>query len=914
MFTFLATESMFQRTKQDVANPALSSLCWFSFVCRLHTEAKLLKTYRMATTAPSTPPRGDTSLENYGNSEDIGTAYHMSASACSSSSIQGGRGDRPSERSTRYPQSGSERRNRSSSVGSEGKSHAEGSDDDDYNGDEHMYSPWSPYTSKYSPSRNRHDVMDSPLLSPTQRGLYPGSPDRENQSIGGGRDSPGSKSQVTTTPTRRDTSGYWASTSPRKALYSPAAMSGQILPDDEKNNEEAMDLYSPGKHILTILHKNDDELKIHSRKSSRSSRKHASTSKSNTKTATHSSKRSVSREALSSSSTNMRAKIPGNFSASTEDRQAKLSDSTLPAPHANWNSTQKFHPNHASNTKCTYDDDQEVARMLISLSPQREVPNHDNLLDSCRSESSTKARPVSPMSNNAQNPLIFGEDEEEEKAAAISENSRTGTAPTGASSSSSSSLRAGKENHHVRRRVLATNSKGGGSITISSSPNSLEAEDNEAPTPKNLSPMHTAAKFSTSQVSRKKGNSGQRASSRGDQNTDTSRFASDLTENSITGYGAPDSSEEISKRADEVLKRNNEITPNKAPKKRGRPSKNENNKAEIDTLLKTPPRQVKTSDSKAGTPGSSSNKDTTASDNSTSRKVSPYLGVSWIRASCRWRADSVINGKLKYLGCFLTEEEAACAVDDARSSSWDGSKKIRLNFPERQAHIPRQQKVHAIKSLDSEGNKKSDYIGVVWDSKQGQWRARICVPDEKWIRASYQNRTSGSPTSGPVELQHFPSELEAARAVDRAKFDTYSRILNLAQNDTERAKVPKPRLNFPEEYGLRQPGRSSRSKAQRRIAKFSTNSPGGTTSDSMSVDSTEQLSPAASPKGKRGNNNYTSVYMSYGVNGTSGKGRKSSTVVSLNQSGDGADDVSFVSPATNPSPAKRRRKKKVPGS
>eukprot|EP01138_Halocafeteria_seosinensis_P010477 gb/GECG01010697.1/.p1 GENE.gb/GECG01010697.1/~~gb/GECG01010697.1/.p1 ORF type:complete len:826 (+),score=131.92 gb/GECG01010697.1/:1-2478(+) len=748
-------------------------------------------------------------------------------------------------------------------------------------GPEDQYITWSP-------ARNRaHQVMDSPLLSPSRRGVD--SPERD-QRLPGAAHSPG-------TPTRKENGGYWDNMSPRKALYSPAALSAQFLPEDDKSNEEAMDLYSPGQHILHILSngetENSQQKKLFRHKVSQQNDSHPRYRTRTTRQRPH-------RSSSASASSQRHPTSNGN--------QTSISDGMLPAPHAGSTEARNTatHRRTASNpsTKDFYNDE-EAAKMLISLSPQREIPNHENLLDSARSDYSAKGGPDSPLLERTQHLLDFDDEDEENKSA---------TEDVQAPSATSTALRPIKNS----TQKCATKS-------------STECDEIEPETPRDLSPLHTevpqyASKFLQS--------SKQTATTKG---KDANATVSSKSKTKQQQNGTSTSATVTTKREKGVVPGTGSLTvkatykpastqqtdstgSSKVVRKKGRPTKYENSVSDTPSggksedsaksgntaVLKTPPRQVKrtTTNSRSNSKGNS--EATSSEDSSTTRKVSPYLGVSWIRASQRWRADSVIKGKLKYLGCFRTEEEAACAVDDARSGSWDGTRKLRLNFPDRQSKIPNSQKIAAIKNVDGEGNKKSDFIGVVWDAKQGQWRARICVPDEKWIVASYHNRTSGSPTSGHVELRHFNSELEAAKAVDQAKFDTYSRILNMAENDNDRAKVPKPRLNFPDEFGLRQPGRSARSKAQRRIAKFSSASP-GRNSDSMSTSSYES-SPSMGLRSPERMDDISPI-----VSKTSKRqaATEASKTLQRRDSTDGADaNSSIISPAANPSPAKRRRKRK----
>ena len=229
------------------------------------------------------------------------------------------------------------------------------------------------------------------------------------------------------------------------------------------------------------------------------------------------------------------------------------------------------------------------------------------------------------------------------------------------------------------------------------------------------------------------------------------------------------------------------------------------------------------------------------------RIVSRYLGVSWIKASQRWRADSVIDGKLKYLGCFHLEEEAARAVDQARVGSWDKKRKLRLNFPLEYPQIDAKSKTCAVKKVAGGAARggggaaaggpaaaasepvRSRYVGVAWDVKTKMWKVRLTsafagalfeeLPPEEQDDGTHPAHLftggfglalpAGTPitsvddvfTSRQNVTVLFEHEDDAALAVDQSKYEQWRTQVD-AEGAAEEgdSRMPKPRFNFAERF------------------------------------------------------------------------------------------------------------------
>lgn len=122
--------------------------------------------------------------------------------------------------------------------------------------------------------------------------------------------------------------------------------------------------------------------------------------------------------------------------------------------------------------------------------------------------------------------------------------------------------------------------------------------------------------------------------------------------------------------------------------------------------------------------------------------TSKYIGVTWSKRDLKWRACIGHNYKVKHLGLFDNEEDAAYAYDNAlREAEIDENFKV-YNFNQIMV-IPQKSK------RTKKRNTTSKYIGVSMN-QNGKWKAQI--------RHNYKVNYLGQ----------YENEEEAARAYDKA--------------------------------------------------------------------------------------------------------------------------------------------------
>jgi len=115
---------------------------------------------------------------------------------------------------------------------------------------------------------------------------------------------------------------------------------------------------------------------------------------------------------------------------------------------------------------------------------------------------------------------------------------------------------------------------------------------------------------------------------------------------------------------------------------------------------------------------------------------SKFVGVSWDRSTKKWRSQKLVDGKVKFLGFYEDEVEAARAFDVAA-----GPLGRQVNFPGRGQKKAVKQGAHGI---------VSKFTGVHWHVAKKKWEAGIAVDGQK------------------KHLGAFEDEEEAARVFDEA--------------------------------------------------------------------------------------------------------------------------------------------------
>ncbi len=142
-------------------------------------------------------------------------------------------------------------------------------------------------------------------------------------------------------------------------------------------------------------------------------------------------------------------------------------------------------------------------------------------------------------------------------------------------------------------------------------------------------------------------------------------------------------------------------------------------------------------------------------------RQSEFVGVTWYTKNKKWTANIRIDGKLKNLGYFDDEKEAACKYDEQAALL---NKPV--NFPQ---HEGQKQAVKYRKDVSKvpDVTRRSKFVGVSWNKQMKKWNAQI--------RIDGKNKTLG----------HFDDEKEAANAYDKVA-SAINRPVNFPDNFPEK--------------------------------------------------------------------------------------------------------------------------------
>ena len=137
-------------------------------------------------------------------------------------------------------------------------------------------------------------------------------------------------------------------------------------------------------------------------------------------------------------------------------------------------------------------------------------------------------------------------------------------------------------------------------------------------------------------------------------------------------------------------------------------------------------------------------------------RPSKYVGVNWEKGRKKWKAQIKIDGKIKNLGYYHDEKEAARIYDEQAALLGRP-----VNFP---LHEGMEQAVKPIKDRSKvpNVNRPSKYVGVSWSKEMKKWHAKITIDgkmktlgyyhDEKEAARMYDEQAAllGKPVNFPL--------------------------------------------------------------------------------------------------------------------------------------------------------------------
>lgn len=117
---------------------------------------------------------------------------------------------------------------------------------------------------------------------------------------------------------------------------------------------------------------------------------------------------------------------------------------------------------------------------------------------------------------------------------------------------------------------------------------------------------------------------------------------------------------------------------------------------------------------------------------------SKYLGVSWDKNACKWRAAINANDFRKHLGSFTNESDAGHAYDIAAIELF--GEFANLNFK----NISAIDRLRYVESGRCRKSKSSRFLGVHWNKKWKKWIAQSCVNGKAKFLGSFTNESDAA--------------------------------------------------------------------------------------------------------------------------------------------------------------------------
>ena len=140
-------------------------------------------------------------------------------------------------------------------------------------------------------------------------------------------------------------------------------------------------------------------------------------------------------------------------------------------------------------------------------------------------------------------------------------------------------------------------------------------------------------------------------------------------------------------------------------------------------------------------------------------RPSKYVGVSWNKRDKKWKAEITINGKIKHLGYYHDEKEAARIYDEQAALLGKP-----VNFPLHEGMEQAVKPAYYRKDVSKvpNVNRPSKYVGVTWHKQMKKWQAAIRIAskvkslglyhDEKEAAHMYDEQAAllGKPVNFPL--------------------------------------------------------------------------------------------------------------------------------------------------------------------